>query len=197
MKKISTNKLLSLLIVFALLLGLFPPVMLSVDAATVYRWDSGIYASYNYTDTDNGLDLYAFDESYSNRTLSSDSGWLKISSGTNNRLQIEKTDMSNFNNENFSVKIKSVSGTESVTVRFLDDGYSEISSQTVTATVEGAIASLPASSGVYCIAFESAGEFSITDMTFNTAPVFTSSSLSTHIGMDTTSFNIASYLDQL
>lgn len=43
MKKISTNKLLSLLIVFALLLGLFPPVMLSVDAAAiVYRWDYAI-----------------------------------------------------------------------------------------------------------------------------------------------------------
>ena len=84
-----------------------------------------------------------------------------------------------FNNEIFNVKIKSVSGTESVTVKFLDNGYNEISSQTVTATVGGAIASLSASSDVYSIFFESMGEFSITDMTFgivNTSPSFLGSS---------------------
>jgi HSP20 family molecular chaperone IbpA len=183
MKKISTNKLLSLLIVFALLLGLFPPVMLTADAATVYRWDHIINAdsAYPYRDDVNSLYIWAYDDSFSNRTLSSDSGWLKISGGSYNLLIIEKSDidMPYFNNEIFNVKIKSVSGTESVTVKFLDNGYNEISSQTVTATVGGAIASLSASSDVYSIFFESMGEFSITDMTFgivNTSPSFLGSS---------------------
>ncbi|HPJ76945.1 MAG TPA: hypothetical protein PLS36_08905, partial [Clostridia bacterium] len=109
MKKISTNKLLSLLIVFALLLGLFPPVMLSVDAAAiVYRWDHAINVddAFPYNDGFNGLNIWADDIGGNPRTLSSDSGWLKISGGTNNRLQIDKPDFSSFNNENFSVKIK-------------------------------------------------------------------------------------------
>ena len=92
MKKLSTNKLLSLLIVFALLLGLFPPVMLTADAATVYRWDHIINAdsAYPYRDDVNSLYIWAYDDSFSNRTLSSDSGWLKISGGSYNLLIIEE-----------------------------------------------------------------------------------------------------------
>jgi hypothetical protein len=196
MKKISTNKLLSLLIEFALLLGLFPPVMLSVDAATIYRWDHAINVddAFPYNDVVNGLNIWAYYDEDANRTLSSHSGWLKISGGSNNNLDIKK-DSGLFNNEDFSEKIKVDSGTESVTVKFSNSVGVVLSSQTVTATQEGVVASLPATSNVTYVSFESAGEFSITDMTFgNTAPVFTSSSLSTHIGMDTTSFNIASYL---
>ena len=180
MTKSFHNKSISIIIVTALVLGLFPSMMMTADAATIYRWDHTVNESTGlYQDTVNSLFIRASDYSGNPRNLTSVSGWLKIFGGYGNSLELEKLPYSTFPNEVFSVKIKSDSGVALVEVKFLDVFYKEISGYnvTVTATTTGSIASLPASSDVYCVRIDSDQEFYITDMVFgNITPSFLGSS---------------------
>ena len=180
MTKSFHNKSISIIIVTALVLGLFPSMMMTADAATIYRWDHTVNESTGlYQDTVNSLFIRASDYSGNPRNLTSVSGWLKIFGGYGNSLELKKLPYSTFPNEVFSVKIKSDSGVALVEVKFLDVFFNEISGYnvTVTATTTGSIASLPASSDVYCVRIESDQEFYITDMVFgNITPSFLGSS---------------------
>jgi len=153
---------------------------MTADAATIYRWDHTVNESTGlYQDTVNSLFIRASDYSGNPRNLTSVSGWLKIFGGYGNSLELKKLPYSTFPNEVFSVKIKSDSGVALVEVKFLDVFFNEISGYnvTVTATTTGSIASLPASSDVYCVRIESDQEFYITDMVFgNITPSFLGSS---------------------